>query len=55
MKTLLLLLLMSGVVAATELKDWMGIAGVQGIDKISQIHITNLLRLTALSPGWKAA
>jgi hypothetical protein len=43
MKTLLLLLLMSGVLAAAEQKDWKGIAGVSGTDKITQIHIANLL------------
>lgn len=40
---LLLLLLTSGVLAAVEQKDWKDIAAVSHRDKISQIHITNLL------------
>lgn len=43
MKTLLSLLLMNGALAAADLKGWKGIAGASGTDRISQIHITNLL------------
>jgi hypothetical protein len=42
MKTLLVLSLMSGALAA-DLQDWKCIAGVSCIDRISQIHVTNLL------------
>ncbi len=34
---------MVGVVAAANVEDWKGIAGVSATDRISQIHITNLL------------
>jgi hypothetical protein len=34
---------MAGVVAAADVKDWKGIAGVSGTDRITHIHITNLL------------
>jgi hypothetical protein len=44
MKTLLLLSLMSGVLAAADLEDWKGIALIGGLDRISEIHIHNLLR-----------
>jgi hypothetical protein len=43
MKTLLLFSLLTGVLTAADLKDWKGIACVGGTDRISQIHITNLL------------
>ena len=34
---------MAEVAAAVDIKDWKGIAGVSGTDRITQIHITNLL------------
>ena len=43
MKILALILLMAGVAAAADIKDWKGIAAVSGTDRITQIHITNLL------------
>ena len=43
MKVLVLILLMTGVVSAADIKDWKGIAGVSGMDKITQIHVRNLL------------
>lgn len=35
--------MISGVLAGAEVKDWKGVAVVSGTDRISQIHITNLL------------
>src|SRR6185436_2603020 len=34
---------MAWVVAAADTTDWKGIAGVSGTDRITQIHIRNLL------------
>ncbi len=42
-KTLSLILPIAGVVAAADVKDWKGIAGVSGTDRITQIHVTNFL------------
>jgi hypothetical protein len=40
---LLLLWLMNGGLPAAEMQDWKWIASISGTDRISEIHITNLL------------
>jgi len=50
LKTLLLLSLINRVVLAADLQDWKWIASISGNDKISEIHVTNLL----LSHGIKS-
>jgi hypothetical protein len=51
LKTASWLLLVSGSAVAADLEQWKGIAGISGTDRISVIHITNLL----LSHGIKSA
>jgi hypothetical protein len=55
MKTLLLYTLLSGVLTAAEMKDWEGIAGVGGTDRITQIHITNLLLSHDIESGMEGS